>query len=77
MGKNWILLIIPIYAKVSIKDKASTDSVINSDGWRGYNGLVDFGYKRHFRVPMVRTSLLEATRILTVLNHFGVMLKLG
>jgi transposase-like protein len=37
--------IIPI-----IKDKASTDSVINSDGWRGYNGLVDFGYKRHFRV---------------------------
>jgi transposase-like protein len=33
-----------------IKDKASTDSVINSDGWRGYNGLVDFGYKRHFRV---------------------------
>jgi IS30 family transposase len=24
--------------------------VINSDGWRGYNGLVDFGYKRHFRV---------------------------
>jgi transposase-like protein len=33
-----------------IKDKASADSVINSDGWRGYNGLVDFGYKRHFRV---------------------------
>ena len=25
-------------------------SVIHSDGWRGYNGLVDFGYKKHFRV---------------------------
>ena len=33
-----------------IKDKTSTNSVINSDGWKGYNGLVDFGYKKHFRV---------------------------
>jgi len=33
-----------------IKGKASIDSVIHSDGWRGYNGLVDFGYKKHFRV---------------------------
>jgi transposase len=33
-----------------IKDKTSTDSVINSDGWRAYNGLVDFGYKKHHRV---------------------------
>jgi len=21
-----------------------------SDGWRGYTGLVDMGYKKHFRV---------------------------
>jgi transposase-like protein len=33
-----------------IKEKAGTDSIINSDGWRGYNGLVDFGYKKHYRV---------------------------
>ena len=33
-----------------IKGKTSIDSVIHSDGWRGYNGLVDFGYKKHFRV---------------------------
>jgi hypothetical protein len=26
------------------------DSVIHSDGWKGYNGTVDFGYKKHFRV---------------------------
>ena len=31
-----------------IKGKTSIDSVIHSDGWRGYNGLVDFGYKKHF-----------------------------
>jgi transposase-like protein len=33
-----------------IKGKTSIDSVIYSDGWRGYNGLVDFGYKKHFRI---------------------------
>jgi len=26
------------------------DSIIHSDGWRGYNGLVDMGYQRHLRV---------------------------
>ncbi|HEX3035687.1 MAG TPA: transposase, partial [Thermodesulfobacteriota bacterium] len=28
----------------------SLDSVIHSDRWRGYNGLVDLGYKKHLRV---------------------------
>ena len=31
-----------------IKGKTGIDSVIHSDGRRGYNGLVDFGYKKHF-----------------------------
>ena len=33
-----------------IRGKTSIDSIIYSDGWRGYNGLVDFGFKKHFRV---------------------------
>ena len=28
----------------------SKESVIDPDGWRGYNGLVDIGYDRHYRV---------------------------
>ena len=28
----------------------SPGSIIHSDGWRGYNGLVDMGYKKNFRV---------------------------
>ncbi|SHN93809.1 hypothetical protein BHECKSOX_1105, partial [Bathymodiolus heckerae thiotrophic gill symbiont] len=32
-------------------------SVIHSDGWRGYNGLVDFGYKKHFRVHHSKNEL--------------------
>ena len=33
-----------------IRGRVDPDSVIHSDGWRGYNGLVDLGYKKHYRV---------------------------
>ena len=33
-----------------IRGRVSLDSAIHSDGWRGYHGLVDLGYKKHFRV---------------------------
>ena len=33
-----------------IRGRVSLDAAINSDGWRGYDGLVDVGYSKHFRV---------------------------
>ena len=33
-----------------IKGKIDLASHINTDGWRGYDGLVDIGYAKHFRV---------------------------
>lgn len=33
-----------------IRGKVSLDSIIHSDGWRGYHGLVDMGYAKHYRV---------------------------
>ncbi len=33
-----------------IRGKVALDSVIYSNGWRGYNGLVDVGYGKHLRV---------------------------
>jgi len=33
-----------------IKGKIDPSTVIYSDGWRGYDGLVDVGYDKHFRV---------------------------
>ena len=31
-----------------IRGRVNLDTVIHSDGWRGYNGLVDMGYKKTF-----------------------------
>ena len=33
-----------------IKGKIEPSAIIYSDGWRGYDGLVDVGYNKHFRV---------------------------
>ena len=33
-----------------IKGKVDPSTVIYSDGWRGYDGLVDVGFDKHFRV---------------------------
>jgi len=33
-----------------IRGYADIESVIHSDKWRGYDGLVDLGYEKHFRV---------------------------
>ena len=33
-----------------VKGKVTFDSTLHTDGWRAYNGLVDLGYKKHYRV---------------------------
>jgi len=33
-----------------IHGRVSIETIIHSDMWRGYNGLVDLGYPKHFRV---------------------------
>ena len=33
-----------------IRGHVAPETIIHSDGWRGYDGLVDVGYSKHFRV---------------------------
>ena len=46
--------IVPDASKASlqrvIRGHVGIESVIHTDGWKGYNGLVDLGFKKHFRV---------------------------
>ena len=42
-----------------IRGRVSIESVINTDGWRGYNGLVDLGYEKHLRVDHHRNEFVK------------------
>ncbi len=33
-----------------IRGRIGEDSIIHTDSWPGYNGLIDMGYKKHYRV---------------------------
>ena len=52
---GWVYTeIVPDIRKASlqkvIRGHVKLETVIHSDGWRGYQGLVDMGYSKHYRV---------------------------
>jgi len=55
--------IVPDCAKATlqaiIRGRVCPESVINTDGWRGYSGLVDVGYAKHFRVEHERDEFVR------------------
>jgi transposase-like protein len=59
-GGNVYTQIVPDCSKATlqavIRGKVSLESVINSDGWRGYDGLVDIGFEKHLRVEHGRNE---------------------
>lgn len=42
-----------------IKGKVDKESIIHSDKWRGYNGLVDLGYKKHYRLDHAKDEFVK------------------
>lgn len=42
-----------------IRGKVDSESIIYSDGWRGYNGLVDVGFGKHLRVDHGRNEFAK------------------
>ncbi len=60
--------IVPNCAKATlqaiIRGKVSPESIIYSDQWRGYSGLVDIGYEKHYRVLSTVTMSLLMIRVI-------------
>lgn len=53
-----------------IRGKVDLESVIHSDGWRGYNGLVDLGYKKHFRVHRGKNEFVRGKSHINGIESF-------
>lgn len=53
-----------------IRGKVSPKSVIHSDGWRGYDGLVDVGYDKHYRVHHGNDEFADGPRHINGIESF-------
>ncbi|MDH4321572.1 MAG: IS1595 family transposase, partial [Desulfobulbaceae bacterium] len=53
-----------------IRGHVSVESIIHTDGWRGYNGLVDVGYSKHFRVHHGNNEFAAGSRHINGIESF-------
>jgi transposase-like protein len=53
-----------------IRGRIDPDSVIHSDSWRGYSGLVDLGYKKHYRVHHGQNEFANGRRHINGIESF-------
>jgi transposase-like protein len=58
-----------------IQGKADADAVIYSDGFKTYDGLVNYGYKKHYRVKHGENEFETDTTILMVSKTSGDFVK--
>ena len=57
-----------------IRGRVDPNTIVNSDGWRGYNGLVDLGYG-HFRVDHSRDEFARGPVHINGIEGFWGMAK--
>lgn len=66
--------IVPNASKASlikvIRGHVSAESIIHTDGWPGYNGLVDVGYSKHFRVYHGKNEFATGNRHINGIESF-------
>ncbi len=54
-----------IRGKVSLED-----SVLHTDGWKAYDGLVDFGYEKHYRVHHGKNEFARGKKHINGIESF-------
>ena len=58
-----------------IRGRASLSSVLHTDGWAGYHGLVDLGYDKHFRVEHREDEFARQTNHINGIESFWSLAK--
>ncbi|PJK02225.1 IS1595 family transposase [Lysobacteraceae bacterium NML75-0749] len=53
-----------------IRGKVDPNSIIHTDGWRGYDGLVDLGLEKHFRVNHGNNEFVKGSRHVNGIESF-------
>ena len=58
-----------------IRGKVNPNSIIHSDNWRGYNGLVDLGYNKHYRVHHQNDEFVRGKNHINGIESFWAFAK--
>ena len=53
-----------------IRGKIDVVAMVNTDGWRGYDGLVDVGFDRHFRVRHGQDEFVQGASHINGIESF-------
>ena len=53
-----------------MRSKIDAAAMVNTDGWRGYDGLVDVGFDRHFRVRHGRDEFVQGASHINGIKSF-------
>ena len=53
-----------------IQGKVTLESVIHTDGWIGYDGLVDLGYRKHYRVSHQHDEFVDGAAHINGIESF-------
>ena len=73
-GGNVYTEVVPDCARKTlqaiIRGKVDPDSIIHSDHWRGYSGLVDLGYKKHYRVHHGKSEFSNGKKHINGIESF-------
>ena len=58
-----------------IRGKVDKDSIVYSDKWRAYNGLVDLGYRKHYRLDHGRDEFVAGQAHINGIEGFWGLAK--
>jgi transposase-like protein len=73
-GSSVYTEIVPNASKATlqaiIRGKVDPNSIIHTDGWRGYDGLVDIGVDKHFRVNHGNNEFVRGSKHVNGIESF-------
>ncbi len=61
-----------IALKQVIEERIEPESTIYSDGWKAYDGLVDWGYQKHYRVNHGNSEFAKGRNHINGIESWGV-----
>jgi transposase len=58
-----------------IQEQADKEATLYTDGFKAYDGLADYGYKRHYRIKHSENEFAKGHNHINGIENFGVCVK--